>query len=56
MASIDEPPYEMKGSVMPFVGIMFKFTAILMNACWPTRTNRAPAATCSKGSDSFIER
>ena len=26
----DEPPYEMNGNVMPFAGMMFRFTAKFM--------------------------
>jgi len=44
----------MNGSVMPLVGIMFKFTAMLMMACWPSRTNRPAAATCSNESFNFM--
>src|SRR5258706_3407274 len=49
-ANKDEPPYEIKGSVMPLAGRTLSDTPMLMKACKPMTRARPAPASCAKGS------
>ena len=48
-ASSDEPPYEIRGSVMPVSGMSLRLPAAMMNA-WTAITSARPAASSARNS------